>query len=112
MNRLLRAFWDRLLPPGGDVAVAREPDDREMFVPGRRPLRVHWLGYRPEPRRLDDEPPGPADLDRHGRCWFWMGTPHAGEPCGSAWKLSRPSPIWTGGFWLPYSAMADPSAKP
>jgi hypothetical protein len=33
MTHLLRALWRRLLPPGGDVAVAREP----------MPRRGHWL---------------------------------------------------------------------
>ena len=92
MNPLLRALWNRLLPPGGDVAVAREP----------RPRRAHWLGYRPEPRRLADGRPGLDDTDECDRCWWW-------DPDDYCWKLCG----WAAGdLWLPYSAIADPSAEP
>jgi hypothetical protein len=96
MNRLLRALWDRLLPPGGDVTVAV------------RPRRACWLGYRPEPQPmgdwLADSAPRLDDLSPDGRCWFWYG---------HGWLLDqpvlgRPADI----LWLPYSAIADPSAEP
>jgi hypothetical protein len=108
MTRFLRTLWRRLLPPGGDVATAREPDDRESFIPGRRPLRVHWLGYRPEPQPmgdwLADSAPRLEDLSPDGRCWFWYG---------HGWLLDqpvlgRPADI----LWLPYSAIADPTTEP
>jgi hypothetical protein len=106
MNRLLRALWDRLLPPGGDVAVARPADDdRELFIPGRRPLRVCWLGYRPEPRRLDDASPQPHELGPGDICWCWD------EP-ECAWALRTSRYLSPGDVWLPYSAIADPSAEP
>jgi hypothetical protein len=106
MNRLLRALWDRLLPPGGDVAVARPADDdRESFIPGRRPLRVHWLGYRPEPRRFDGEPITPGDTSFAGCCWWW-------DPEERHWLLVYPASLNPGDLWLPYSAIADPSAEP
>ncbi len=105
MNRLLRALWDHLLPPGGDVAVARGADDREAFIPGRRPLRVHWLGYRPEPQRFDDARPVPHELGPDGQCWWW-------SPLGRTWILCHVSNLEPGDLWLPYSAIADPSAEP
>jgi len=110
MNRLLRALWDRLLPPGGNLAVARPADDdREAFIPGRRPLRVHWLGYRPEPRELGDAKPAVADLNPDGMCWWWA-------PDDGRWQLDRPCD-WQFrsdlcDLWLPYSAIADPGAEP
>jgi len=106
MNRLLRALWDRLLPPGGDVAVARPvDDDREAFIPGRRPLRVHWLGYRPEPQRFADADPGPHDLGPHGHCWWWPAM-------GRSWILCHSDNLEPGDIWLPYWAISDPSARP
>ncbi|MFZ9061100.1 MAG: hypothetical protein ACO218_07755 [Steroidobacteraceae bacterium] len=95
MNRLLSALWDRLLAPGGDVAVAREP----------RPLRVHWLGYRPEPRRLGDASPEPHELGPYGHCWWW-------NAMGRSWTLCHARNLEPGDIWLPYSAIADPSAEP
>ena len=95
MNPLLRALWDRLLPPGGDVAVEREP----------RPRRAHWLGYRPEPRRFDDEQPQPDDLGPGDICWCWD------EP-EMAWRLATRGYLSPGDLWLPYSVIADPSAEP
>jgi hypothetical protein len=95
------------LPPGGDVAVAREPDDREAFMPGRRPLRVHWLGYRPEPREmgdwLADSAPRLEDLSPDGLCWWW-------DPEERHWLLVYPSSLNPGDIWLPYWAIADPDA--
>ncbi len=99
MNPLLRALWDRLLPPGGDVAVAREP----------RPRRAHWLGYRPEPQVigdwLADSWPRLHDLSPAGLCWWW-------DPEERHWLLVYPASLDTGDLWLPYSAIAEPSAEP
>ena len=106
MNPLLRALWNRLLPPGADVAVARSvDDDREAFIPGRRPLRVHWLGYRPEPQRFADARPVPHDLGPHGHCWWWDAEERH-------WLLVYPASLNPGDIWLPYSAIADPGAEP
>jgi hypothetical protein len=95
MNRLLRALWDRLLSPGGDVAVAREP----------RPRRVRWLGYRPEPQRVGDAEPEPHDLSPCDLqlCWCWDD---------ESWRLATRDYLGPEDIWLPYSAIADPSAEP
>ena len=62
-------------------------------------LRTTWNC----PRRFGDAPPGPADLDRHGRCWWWY-------PAG--WLLDQPLDLREPGFlWLPYSALPDPSGN-
>jgi hypothetical protein len=94
MNRLLRALWRRLLPPGGDVAVARET----------RPRRAHWLGYRPEPRRLREAEPEPHDLSPCDLqlCWCWD------EP-EMSWRLATRGYLSPGDLWLPYPAIADPT---
>jgi len=92
MNRLLRALWDRLLPPGGDVVVAR-------------PRGPHWLGYRPEPQRVGDAEPEPHDLGPYGHCWWW-------PPASRSWVLCHARNLQPGDLWLPYQAIADPSAKP
>jgi hypothetical protein len=96
MNRLLRALWDRLLPPGGDVAVARGADDDGPWVD------VHVL----EPLRLGDEEPGPDDLDPSDRCWWWVKD--------GGWVRARPRLMFTspGDLWLPHWAIADPSVEP
>ena len=95
MNRLLRALWDRLLPPGGDVAVAREP----------RPRRAHWLGYRPEPQRFADARPEPHELGPHGHCWWWPAM-------GRSWIRCHVDNLEPDDLWLPYQAIADPGARP
>ncbi len=87
------------LPPGGDVAVERDA----------RPRRAHWLGYRPEPRELGDARPAATDLSPDGMCWWWA-------PDDERWQLDRPCD-WQFrsdlcDLWLPYSAIADPSAEP
>lgn len=98
MNHPLRALWDRLLPPGGT-------DDREAFIPGAGPLRVHWQGYRPEPRSLAvARPEGPGDLSTDGRCWWWSRI---------GWLLDQPvEGRGPDALWLPYSAIAEPGAEP
>ena len=95
MNRLLRALWDRLLPPGGDVAVARSvDDDRETLS-----------GFTIAPRRLAEERPRPSDLNRHGQCWWWPAM-------GRSWILCHSDNLEPGDTWLPYWAISDPSARP
>lgn len=85
MNPILRALWNRLLPPGTDAAVAVEP--------------------RPEPRRVGDADPGPHDLGPHGHCWWWPAM-------GRSWILCHVDNLEPGDIWLPYSAIADPGARP
>lgn len=105
MNPILRALWDRLLPPGGDVAVAVPADDREGFMPGGRPLRNCWLRYQPKPRQLGDNPPGPDDLDPHGRCWWRDGS--------NSWVLEFLVPEKSPrAIWLPYWAITHPNTEP
>lgn len=108
MNFLLRALWDRLLPPGGDVVVAT--DERETFMPGGRPLRFCWLGYRPEPQPigdwLDDSVPRQEDLSPDDDCcWWWNELAHS-------WMLTHHESLEPGDLWLPYRAIAEPRAEP
>jgi hypothetical protein len=109
MNRLLRALWDRLLPPGGDVAVAREPDDEHWFfrIPDGRLFAVQseeLISMQIQPLLLGDDWPEPSDLDLCGRCWFWHE---------SAWHLIEPDGAFRADIpWLPHWAIADPSAEP
>ena len=96
MTHLLRALWHRLLPPGGDVAVAREP----------RPRRAHWQAYRLEPQRFADARPEPHELGPHGHCWWWAGR------WGRSWILCHVDNLEPDDLWLPYQAIADPGARP
>ena len=89
MNRLLRALWDRLLPPGG------EPDGDGPWV------EVHVL----KPLRFRDAKPEPDDLGPGELCWWW-------DPEERHWLLVYPSSLNPGDLWLPYWAIADPSAEP
>lgn len=101
MNFLLRALWDRLLPPGGDVAVAVPADDREMFRLGGKPLRNCSVTFRQQPRRFSSDPPTPSDLSPDGRCWWWYG---------HGWLLDQPVHGLPADIpWLPYHAIADPN---
>jgi hypothetical protein len=93
MNHLLRALWDRLLPPGGDAATAREPDNREVLS-----------GFTIAPRRLAEERPRPSDLDLRGQCWWWWG---------QAWALHAPVDLPSpDALWLPHWAIAHPTTEP
>jgi hypothetical protein len=117
MNPLLRALWNRLLPPGGDVAVARPADDdREAFIPGPRVIHAKsWLvTARPQPICLKDAKPEPADLDRHGRCWWWdpdelMPDDQRQSGWCLGWPIDHPG---LQSLWMPYRALCDPSAEP
>ena len=95
MNRILRALWDRLLPPGGDVAVARDA----------KVLRAkNWsVSVRQQPRRFDGEPITPGDTSSAGCCWWW-------DPEERHWLLVYPASLNPGDLWLPYRAIADPDA--
>lgn len=80
--------------------TARLADDRERFIPSTGTFDRRWLGYRPEPVRLGDRRPEPADLDRHGFCWWWYG---------QAWVLRPPGEVFgPDRLWLPYQAIAEP----
>jgi hypothetical protein len=104
MNPILRALWNRLLPPGGDVAVAREPLDNANTV---RWIRANdcSVSFRQDLRRVGDADPGPHDLGPHGHCWWWPAM-------GRSWILCHVDNLEPGDIWLPYSAISDPSARP
>jgi hypothetical protein len=107
MTRFLRTLWRRLLPPGGDVATAREPDNREAFIPGSRVLRASncrvSIGYLPQ--RFGDANPEPHDLGPDDHCWWWS------DPTES-WELTNHDLLEPGDLWLPYWAIAHPTTEP
>ena len=113
MTHLLRTLWHRLLPPGGDVAVARPvDDDREAFIPVRHRIRIApamrmaWQAYRQEPQRFADARPGPHELGPYGHCWWWAGR------SGRSWIRCHVDNLEPDDLWLPYQAIADPGARP
>jgi len=88
---VIRTLWRRLFPPGGDVAVAREPSGFTLDIP-------------PKPqRKVDGSFPGPADLSPDGWCWAWNSDRHH-------WALVPAQYIEPTTPWLPYQAIADPDA--
>ena len=68
-----------------------------LLLPGRDAAR--------DPRRFGDVRPEPHELGPGDICWCWD------EP-EMAWALRTRSYLWPDDIWLPYSAMADPSARP
>jgi hypothetical protein len=51
------------------------------------------------------QPITPGDTSSAGCCWWW-------DPEERHWLLVYPASLNPGDLWLPYSAIADPSAEP
>jgi hypothetical protein len=106
---VIHTLWRRLFPPGGEVAVAKEPLDNTRVV---RWIRANdcSVSFRQGPICLKDAKPEAADLDRYGRCWWWdadelMPDDQRQSSWVLGWPIDHPG---LQGLWMPYRALCDP----
>jgi hypothetical protein len=103
----MRHLKGRLMPPGGDVATAVKPDDREAFYPiaGRVIMAKGFtINLLPKPSNFfpSGENPGPDDLI-DGKCWCGNDVT---DGWAASWEYREPDPladdVWLSANRLPY----------